>query len=511
MTSTIDSGTPLSSLTSLSQPRAERCLHLLTPGRRTDLRVSLVMFLCAVVLPIGAVALGAYSLKYGFAFVICMGLVCLVLSRPVVGGWLLVGLVPTTSGLAPGFPVQNVRISEALIGLIGVTVLLGTRRLTAVRWGTLEWLLLGWGLVWAVLSTYDSIVLRQHLTLSQWGTVIGQLQFFLLYRTVRVTLRTRRERIVGLAILFVAVVPMTLIAILQEVNIGGLRTTLSNITGNISPLQTQGIIRATGVFGNWAALAGYLMPLFLVLVALALGRQLRRYPRAALCLATLMVIGIVLTAELSVLACTVLGVVYIGARYSRFAKTVRWLAIAAVVCAVVVGPVLASRFDQQFGAVAGSSRSALVPQTVQFREQVWTQQYLPAIAQRPLTGWGVELPQTIQWPYPESQYIAVLIEGGYALLVMYLILLWAMFDRARNASRSRDPVEQALGRALLVCVVSLVPLGAIWPFFSNGGLPQVLWCLFALAEPAVTRLPVSPATRLEPTPDVVGDLLPGVR
>ena len=94
---------------------------------------------------------------------------------------------------------------------------------------------------------------------------------------------------------------------------------------------------------------------------------------------------------------------------------------------------------------------------------------------------------------------------------MYLILLWAMFDRARNASRSRDPVEQALGRALLVCVVSLVPLGAIWPFFSNGGLPQVLWCLFALAEPAVTRLPVSPATRLEPTPDVLGDLLPGVR
>jgi hypothetical protein len=457
----------------------------------------------AVLFPLVAVGLGAHNLKYGLFFVLCVGLVCLVLSRPAIGGWILVGLVPITSGLAPGFPVKNVRVSEALIGLIGLTVLAGTRRRAALRWGLLEWLLLAWGLLWALLAAYNAAVLHQHLTLSQWGTVVGQLQFFLLYRGVRITLREQRDRIVGLVILFAGVIPMTILAIAQELNVGSIRTTLSTITGNVSPLQTHGIIRATGVFGNWAALAGYLMPLFLLLVALTLGGQLRRHRKATLCIAGLMMIGLLLPAEISIIVCTVPGIVYIGARYGRFIKTVRWIAIAAAVCVVVVGPVLISRYDQQFTSVAGSSNSAIQPQTVQFREQVWTQQYLPAIAQRPLTGWGVELPSTIQWPYPESQYIAILIDGGYALLIMYLILLWGMFDRARHAARSPDPMEQALGRALLVCVVSLLLIGAIWPFFSNGGMPQVLWCLFALAEPAVRRLP-----GLRPGPTTSSTLVP---
>jgi O-antigen ligase len=162
--------------------------------------------------------------------------------------------------------------------------------------------------------------------------------------------------------------------------------------------------------------------------------------------------------------------------------------VAAAVSLIVVGPVLGNRLTNQFGNVAGSSKSSLEPQTVSFRTEVWTQQYLPAVAQRPLDGYGLQLPSTIAWPYPESQYIALLIEGGYPLLIMYLCLLWGAFDQARRASRSRDPVEQAIGRSLVVTVVSLLVLGVTWPFLSNGGLPQVLWCLFALCGTVGSRL-----------------------
>jgi hypothetical protein len=444
--------------------------------------------LCAVFFALVAGGLGAHNLRYGIGFVLCLGLVSAVLAWPVLGGLILVALVPPLSGLEPGFLVPNVRLTEVLIGVIGLTVLLGMRRLAAVRFGLLEWLLLAYGVLWALLAVFNAVALGQHLTLAAWGSVFGQLQFFLLYRTVRVTLRTPQQRRMGLGVLMVTTVPMALLAILQEANVAGLRTSLATITGNANPLPTSGIIRATGLFGNWAALAGYFLPILLMLVALALAGHIKQRRRIYLGLGALMLIGLLLTAELSVIICLILGLFVLGVQYGRFRKMILWIGIAAAVSLLVVGPVLGQRLNNQFGFVAGSNKSALVPQTVSFRETVWTQQYLPAIAERPLTGYGEKLPSTISWQYPESQYIALLIEGGYPLLVMYLCLLWGMFRQARRVSRSRDPVQQALGRSLAVCVVSLLLLGITWPFLSNGGLPQVLWCLFALSGPVTGQL-----------------------
>ncbi len=484
MTSTID---PDYSLTSLSLSPRERCARLAPKDRLGTHGADLGLLLGAIVLPIVAAVLAVHNLKYGLGFVACVALVSAVLARPVLGGYLLVGLVPALSGLAPGILTPNVRVSEALIGVVGLTVLLGTRRIAAPRWGMLEWLLLSYGLVWAAFGLYDARALGEHLSLSLWGSLIGQLQYFLLYRTVRVTLRSQRERRVGLGILLIATIPMAILAILQEVNVAGLRTSLINITGNTSPIYSSGIIRATGLFGNWASLAGFFFPMVLVLVALALAGRLKINRRAFAGVGALMVIGLLLTAELSVIVCLMLGIFVLGVQYGRFRKMLTWFAIAVAVAVCVVGPVLGQRLNDQFGFVAGSGRSSVTPQTVAFRENIWSTQYLPAIAERPLEGYGLTLPETVQWPYPESQYIALLIEGGYPLLVMYLCLLWGMFDQARRAARSRDPVDEAIGRSLVICVVSLLLLGVTWPFLSNGGLPQVLWCLFALAAPAGNR------------------------
>jgi hypothetical protein len=124
-----------------------------------------------------------------------------------------------------------------------------------------------------------------------------------------------------------------------------------------------------------------------------------------------------------------------------------------------------------------------VPQTLDFRWNVWSTQYIPAIEARPLSGYGAALPSSIHWPYPESQYVTYLMEGGFPLLVLFAGLAWAMAKRSREAARSKDPFDQALGRAAFLAVVSMLAMNLIWPFLSNGGLPQVLWCLLALAVP----------------------------
>ena len=105
-----------------------------------------------------------------------------------------------------------------------------------------------------------------------------------------------------------------------------------------------------------------------------------------------------------------------------------------------------------------------------------------------MLGYGGQLPASISWPYPESQYIAELIEGGVPMLVLFGVLMWAMVAQGRKLARAPDPYDVAVGRALVIVVVSLIAMDVVWPYVSNGGMPQVLWCLFALVSPLGARV-----------------------
>ena len=243
-----------------------------------------------VLLGLGAVvtafALGvimAGKPEMGLAALAGVGLVVAVLLRPAIGGLVLVGAVPMLSGMAPGVPVAHLRISELLVGVVGASVLMSARRCDTVRWSSLDWLLLAYGAGWALFGTVDAVTLHQHLTLTDWGTVFGQLQFFLIYRAVRTSLRTPGERRLAVAVLLVATVPVALLAVLQQLHVAPVVSFLTKITGGVSgPATAAGTAtRATGPFNNWAVLAGYLLPLLLVLCALTMSGQIGRYRRAA--------------------------------------------------------------------------------------------------------------------------------------------------------------------------------------------------------------------------------------
>jgi O-Antigen ligase len=432
---------------------------------------------------LGYMAIG--NPRYAIALFGGAALVVVVLLRPLWGAFGLVAFVPALSGLVPGIPVPNVRISEALIGVIGATLLVASRRSSAVPWGFLDWLLLAYGFLWTIDGLMGAMSSHQHLSLSSWGTVAGQLQFFLLYRALKVTLRTKDERHLALKILFMASGAVALLAVFQEIKVPGVISLIATLTGSAAAGGSNGVIRATGPFANWAALAGYMLPLVFISLCLGLGGAIPQRRRALFGVGMLLTLALFVTAEFSVILCLVVGVCVLGLRYGRGRVVLRWLGIGAVVIAIGAGGLLAQRLDAQLSSSAGSNRHAGVPQTLNTRWSIWTQQYIPAIEKKPLTGYGVELPSSVRWPYPESQYIAFLIEGGLPLLAVFGFLAWAMMDEARRAGRSDDPVDHAVGQALRVSVLSMVVVNAIWPFLSNGGMPQLLWCLFALLPPAI--------------------------
>lgn len=435
--------------------------------------------------------LAVTNLKLAIGFVLGVALVVTVLLRPFFGGMILVAGVPVLSGLLAGMPIPHVRVSEALIGAVGVTVIVSARRRDAVAWEPLDWALLVYGLGWLAFSAVNASLLHQSLGLTGWGTALGQLQFFLLYRGVRVALRTTAERRLGMKVLLAASVPVVGLAILQQLHAPGISSFIIAITGG--PNQsgaTATITRATGPFANWAALAGYVLPVLVVLVAFAFAGVTRRRRRAAFALTTCALLGLLVTAELSALTCIIVGVVVLGVQYGQFRRVLRWMGIAVVVLAVVAGPFLVGRLDQQFGQNAG--HHSAVPQTIGYRGKVWTGQYIPAIEKRPLAGYGGQLPSSISWPYPESQYIAELIEGGVPMLALFGMLMWAMVAKGRKLSRAPDPYDVAVGRALVIVVVSLIAMDVVWPYVSNGGMPQVLWCMFALVSPLGARAGTGP-------------------
>lgn len=437
-----------------------------------------------------ALALGwlaIHSLHYAIALGAGVALIVIVTIRPVYGALGLVALVPALSGLLPGIPIRNVRITELLIGTVGVTLLVVARRSRAVKWSPLDWLLLAYGLVWTFDGVLGALTTHGSLSLSSWGTVVGQLQFFLLYRSLKVTLRTSEERHLALRILFVAAGAVALLAVFQEVHVPGVVSLIYKLTGSASARGQGGIVRATGPFTNWAALAGYLVPLILIALCLGLGDTVRSHRKFQFALAMLLLLGLLFTAELSVITTLLVGSCVIGARYGRGRTMLRWLGIGLVVMVLGAGPFLGHRLGAQFSISAGTGRPAFIPQTLGFRWMIWTGQYIPAILQRPFTGWGVVLPSSIRWPDSESQYINFLIQGGIPLLIMFGLLFVGMFREAKRATFSSDPVDRALGEGLLVVSVALVVVNFIWPFLSNGGAPQMLWCLFAILPPALKR------------------------
>lgn len=455
--------------------------------------------------------LGPSHFRYSLAIVIGLGVVVTVLLRPLIGGLILAGLVPIMSGLAPGVPISGVRASEALIGLIGTTLLVTARRRDAVPWGVLDWLILFYGVVWSIFGVVNALTLHEEMTFSDWGTVFGQLQFFLVYRGIRLSVRTQKERRMALGAVLVASVPVAILAIMQQLHVPGLGSFLSTITGSseattaapgtVAPLSIQTMHRATGPFANWTSLAGYLFPLLVIMCSLGLGRQVGKRRWWLLAIAALAAAGLFVSDEQSAIIGLLVSVVALGALYRQTPRVLRWLLIGLVVASPIVGPTIAHRITSEVGKSASSSQqSSYVPQTLGFRGQVWTGQYIPAIEQRPFAGYGVVTPPTIQWQYTESEYVTILMEGGLPLLFVFGLLTWAMITRTWRVARSPDPFDQAVARALTVGLVALVVMDIIWPYMSNGGLPQVLFALLAILP---TPLAAHEATvQLGPSPEL---------
>jgi hypothetical protein len=423
-----------------------------------------------------------------------------VLRRPAVGGYLLAGLVPITSGLRNGFPIPGFRFSEVLIGTLSVAILLPASARQTLRWRALDWFLLAYVVAAAGIGAYslnhDGVALSSGVI----GTLFGPLQFLLLYRAIAVSLPLHAQRNIALRLLLLASIPVSIIALAQQLRISGINTFVSNITGS-TVFNGYGYFfaRATGPFDHWTPLAGYLLVMLLLGISLLLHDVKGVLPRRAMLLILgLDALGLLLSAELSAMVALVLTGLALGLWSGRLQVFLRWGVLVVLLLGASFGSYLQARLSTEFYSSAGSGRSALVPQTLQFRLTVWTQQYFPAIRAHLFFGYGPVLPNSIVWQFTESQYVTFLMWGGIPLLVVFLAAMWALFARARAMARPAgdDPSRWAMARAVALLVVAIYLIGAIYPYMTSAGLPQALWVLVGIM--VATEHEFSPREHMPP-------------
>jgi len=454
------------------------------------------LFLAAVALVAMALVAAAAGLSplVGLALIAAIAVGLAVALNEMIGLGLLAALAPATAGLARGVPLPGVRFSEALIGGVGVILLVSARRF--VRWTALDWAALLYALATLCLGAWDVLSQGEHINQSELYVLIGPLQFLLLYRATAVTARTPERRRIALRLMLWASVPVALLAIGQQFGAPGIRSLVVTLTGNNVYSATDTAARATGPFPLWHNLAGYLLMYLIVIAAISLRGVPDVMRRSFLiAIAALDAIALIETLSIAAIIALVACVAILGVWYRGVSRVVIGLAVVIVAALALFGARIDARYSQEYGRAPGTQGSALVPSTIQYRYNLWTNELLPMLEGHVLTGYGPSLPpQFANFPYTESLYVNLLYRGGVVLLVIFLGLAGTMVASALRARRDRDPLQQALGPAVALAALSLVVIGLIESYFTDDGPPQVLWMLLGLLAfrdatpvPAYTR------------------------
>jgi len=443
----------------------------------------------------------ALGLATGLAALAAIGVGLWILDRPVRGAYVLVAVVPITSGLRRGFPVPGLRLSEVITVAIAGLILAGPGRRVRSRWEFFDWAALAYVLGHIVLSIIGSKTSGSPLGFGDAGLLTGPAQFFLIYRALSVCLKQEEaERGRVLRAVMWASGPVAILAVLEEIGISSVVTTLHSYTGyGLSQGDGQGLLagqnpqpsaipRATSVFPFFQVLSAYMFAIVTLGTALILEGDSVMRRRYAVPLTILAVVGLACTVTATTSIGALIAVLALGWYHRKPAAYIaRVLAVTGVVL-VIFSPLLTTKIGQQSAVTSGaigSDRPAFVPQSVAYRYEIWTTQSLPALSGHFVFGYGPRLPSSVGWRYTETMYITLLFRGGVPLLVLWFVLAFAFTQRGYGKTWRAPPAQRVAARFLWVAVPILVVLQLSQPYFTYGGMTHLLWIAAVVAGPAV--------------------------
>lgn len=436
----------------------------------------------------------------GVAGVVVAAGVGLAAVRPDLAGLVVVWLAPLTPGLARGLVIPGLKVSELVIVGASTVVLVASGRRAYARFGAVDWLFLAYAGATLLLGLADVVNHGLPLNGDTLGALLGPLQFFLLFRLVRVTLVDLASRARALRGLLVGSLVAAALAVAQSAGVGAVTRPLAQLTG------ADYASRALGPYSHWHDLAGYGFLMVVVAAALLLTHPQQVVPRW-LAIAALLASAASIVTSLTMVAMlgTAIALVLLARRTGRGLQLLGIAVTAVVLGAVTAGDAFVGRLRTQFDSPAVGSSSGtsggLLPQTISYRLDVWLHQTLPNLEPYLAVGYGPQLPDAVVWRYTESMYLTLILRGGLVLLVIFLALFAAVWILARAQARADDPAVRALGLAMVGIVPAALVMNLINPYFTNDGFPHLFSILAGLLAVTGADVTARPAARPRVTAD----------
>ncbi len=475
-------------------------------SRVDDVRLALIVGIVLIVML--AVLTGINSFR-GMMVALVLFLLVLVVPRPVLIVYGLALIMPLTDGLARGAVVPILRLGQALLMLAFILFLLarpgplGKTRLTAID--------LAFGLFFLSEAVFPVLALYyrgQHLDLSSFGgsgtplqTLLGPLQYYLVYRIAVATI-TEKQITIVLKLIFVASIAVSVIGILEKfvtpvatliqtyyppiawqnagpISAGRIPTLIQT---NYPPMALQNTDpfsagRITSTMEAYTALASYLTAT--LIVAVACSTVQKRLKISPLLLATTLLLdsmALLLTGTFASFFGLAVGAAVVFMLFRRLPK---WIIIAPVgiaLSALIFQSFISARLTDWLGG----TDQGLFP-TFGSRIILWKEVFLPAISQHLLFGSGPAPAALNAWPTEETQYLGLLLRGGLPYFFSYFLLMGvAMATCWRRIKNKSNDLVRTVAIATLAILVAIIVMNVSSLYFTYPGITQTLFMLLAI-------------------------------
>lgn len=429
-----------------------------------------------------------FSPWQALALVIGLWGLLIVLARPIIVCYMLVGAIVLTSGMERGAIVPMLKPNELgfLLGFAVTLLLLLVNRKTQQRGGgylLFSLVILGIGTLFVPWAAYN--LRGVNLGTQDLFTLVAPLQYFLLFWIFATLPRHSEDRHRLVLWMIVGGSIVAVVGVLQAADFPIVDNILDRYYPSSHGSQSEETGRVTSLFGAWNATGIFLMATSLLGWGVLPAVQSSRARFVVLTSMGLSVLGLVATGSFAGMGTLVVGFVLLSVIQGRAGQAIPILIIIAVLVGVlflvlqpIVGPLIEQRLDYQFSGKGG--QDGWIPRTMLFRINVWREFFWPAIRENPVWGTHPTIPEGFGWHAYESQYIYLLFATGLVGFVSWLLWWLGSYVWLAQQIRHMTGIDRFIGTTTLSLFLVMSIAGLTNAVFTFAGSVDYLWILFAL-------------------------------
>jgi hypothetical protein len=401
----------------------------------------------------------------------------LLLTRPMLLGYIVIAAIVLTSGMRRGALIPMLRPNEAalfaLSGLMFFVVML--RRPKGIASQVLSVAALIWLFGTVIVPLVSYWFRGWRFSTSEITNLVGPIKFILVFWMFSYLPRSEKDRMNLLTFMIACAALYSIVGLLQVAKV----SFVINFLGTYYPSQhfsdSIALGRVTSLFSAWNSTGTFLMIVIIIVIAIQ-PLPMTRFQRLiqlgslALCAACLLASG-----SFAGIGGLLAGIGIVKFFDRRGLKFLLYLGLGLAIAALILSPIILARLAYQFAGSDGGT-----PQTFGTRLELWEKLFLPIIfANNPWFGIMPTL-ENVTWQWAESQYLYLLIRSGLVSLFAHLAWVGLSMFWLYRKWRQYTGLAQVLALVAFAVFFVMSIMSFTNEVFTMTGSVDYLWIMMAL-------------------------------